>query len=98
MTHPTPRMTQDAWATAQIQQAMPILISEINSDWFEDRSAEHREWLVKAILRHLDEALSHRRFAHFMRRGGNVGLFKRWMRDAIREAKTAKKYAKELEL
>lgn len=26
--HPTPRMTQDAWASAQIQQAMPVLISE----------------------------------------------------------------------
>jgi hypothetical protein len=98
----TPPTTQDAggdaWANAQVQSAITVLLPEINSDWFEDHSAEHREWLARAVRRRMDNALSYRDRAHRCRRDGLIGQSKDWIHDAIREVKAAKHYAKELKL
>lgn len=94
----TPPTTQDAggeaWANAQVQSAITVLLPEINSDWFEDHSAAFRERLARMSRNHLDEALSHRRRAHICRMNGHIGWFKDWMRDAIREVRMAKHYAR----
>ena len=96
----TPPTTQDAggdaWANAQVQQALSILLPDVNSDWFEDHSEAFRERLARMPRNHLDEALSHRRFAHFMRRNGHIGSFKQWIHDAIREVRMAKHYARRI--
>lgn len=98
MTLPTLQRDHGRWADDQVQQALTVLLPEINSDWFEDHSAEFQVWLAKAVRRHLDEALSHRRTAHFMRRNGHIGSFKQWIHDAIREVRMAKHYARRIEL
>lgn len=86
----------DAWANAQVQQALSVLLPDVNSDWFEDHSDSFREWLARKSRQHLDEALSHRRLAHSMRRDGHPDLFRKWMREAIREIRLSKHFGKEM--
>jgi len=85
---------QDEWASAQVRQAISVLLPEINSDWFEDHSEAFRERLKRMSATHLAEALRHRRTAHFMRRNGHAGAFKQWIHDAIREVRMAKHYGR----
>lgn len=96
----TPPTTQDAggeaWANAQVQSAITVLLPEVNSDWFEDHSEAFREWLARKSRQHLDEALSHRRFAHSMRQYGHPDFFAKWMGMALREIKLAKHFGKEM--
>ena len=84
----------DTWASRQVQEAMAVLLPEQSSDWFEDHSEAFRERLARMSRNHLDEALRHRRTAHFMRRNGHAGAFKQWIHDAIREVRMAKHYAR----
>jgi len=84
----------DTWASRQVQEAMAVLLPDVNSDWFEDHSEAFRDRLSRMSKNHLDEALRHRRTAHFMRRNGHAGAFKQWIHDAIREVRMAKHYAR----
>lgn len=95
---PSPPLQRDhaQWADEQVQQALSVLLPERANDWFEDHSEAFRERLARMSKSHLDYAISLRRSAHFHRRFGNMGGFKRLMAEALHDMRMARHYARRI--